>query len=68
MLELIDTLLNEREAARRLGLRVATLRRWRWAGKGPPFRKIGAAVRYHPLDLLAFIDAGTRRSTSQRPF
>ena len=42
-------LLNEHEAAQVLGLKVATLRRWRWAGKPPRFLKIGAAVRY---DLL----------------
>ena len=58
------TLVNEREAARRLSLRVATLRRWRWAGKPPHFVKIGGAVRYDPSDLDAFIKAGRRTSTS----
>ncbi len=44
---------------------VATLRRWRWGGKGPPFIKIGGAVRYDPTDLTAFIEAGRRTSTSE---
>jgi predicted DNA-binding transcriptional regulator AlpA len=57
-------LLNEHRAAERLGLAVATLRRWRWAGKGPKFRKLGAAVRYSEADLAAFIEAGERHSTS----
>lgn len=57
-------LVNEHEAAELLGLKVATLRRWRWAGRGPAYRKIGAAVRYHPADLSAFADAGRRQSTS----
>ncbi len=57
-------LLNEHEAARILGLKVATLRRWRWAGKPPVFRKINSAVRYHPADISALIDAGRRTSTS----
>ena len=57
-------LLNETEAARILAMRVTTLRRWRWAGKGPRFVKIGAAVRYDPADLAAFIEAGRRASTS----
>ena len=57
-------LLNEADAARRLGLAVATLRRWRWSGKPPLFVKIGAAVRYDPADLEAFISAGRRSSTS----
>ncbi len=44
-------LVNETEAARTLNIKVATCRRWRWAGKGPRFIKIGAAVRYDPADL-----------------
>lgn len=59
-------LLNEREAAGVLGLKVATLRRWRWAGKGPCFLKIGSAVRYDPPELAAFIEAARRSSTSDR--
>ena len=59
------TLLNEHEAARRLNLKAATLRRWRWAGKpNLPFHKIGSAVRYDSADLTAFIEAGRRTSTS----
>lgn len=58
------TLVNEAGAAHVLSLSVKTLRRWRWAGKGPRFIKIGAAVRYDPADLIAFIEAGRRNSTS----
>lgn len=58
-------LVNEHEAARLLGLSVKTLRRWRWAGRGPAYRKIGSAVRYHPdEDLAAFVEAARRTSTS----
>jgi hypothetical protein len=57
-------LIDEHEAAEILGLKVATLRRWRWAGRGPAFRKIGASVRYHPEDLTAFAEAARRQSTS----
>ncbi len=58
-------LVNETEAARTLNIKVATLRRWRWAGgKGLRFIKIGAAVRYDPADLAEFIKAGRRWSTS----
>ena len=59
-----DRLLNEKEVANTLNIKVATLRRWRWAGKGLRFVKLGAAVRYDPADLAAFIEAGRRRSTS----
>jgi predicted site-specific integrase-resolvase len=57
-------LLKESEAAKRLAVEVATLRRWRWAGKGPRFLKIEGAVRYDPNDLAEFISASRRNSTS----
>ncbi len=57
-------LINEHQVAARLGLKVATLRRWRWAGRGPPFFKIGNAVRYAAEDIDAFIQAARRTSTS----
>ena len=60
----LKMLMRENEAAARLGLKVATLRRWRWSCRGPPFVKIGAAVRYDPDDIEAFIEAGRRSSTS----
>ena len=63
-----DRLLTEHEAADRLGLAVATLRRWRWSGDGPKHIKLGpargSAVRYAPADLAAFVAAGIRSSTS----
>jgi hypothetical protein len=66
-LELGSTLVNEDEAARILALRVTTLRRWRWAGKGPAFRKIGAsAVRYSLADLEKFVADSRRTSTSDK--
>ena len=57
-------LLNEREAAQFLTLKVATLRRWRWSGSGPAFIKLGGAVRYDPADLESFEMSGRRSSTS----
>ena len=58
-------LMNEREAARQLGLKVSTLRRWRWQGRELEFIKIGNAVRYEPAEIRRYIDAGRRSSTSQ---
>jgi predicted DNA-binding transcriptional regulator AlpA len=57
------SLLNERQAADLLNIKVPTLRRWRWAGKGPHFLKIGGAVRYEPSELEGFIAAARRSST-----
>lgn len=51
----VPPLLREIDAATYLGLAPKTLARWRWAGKGPTFRKLGAAVRYATADLDAFI-------------
>ncbi len=61
----INRLLREKEAAEILNVKVTTLRRWRWAGKGPRYRKIGGAVRYSVEDLKSFIDASARSSTSE---
>ncbi len=60
----LEPLVDDREAARVLGVKQATLQRWRWAGRGPRFIKIGRAVRYALEDLAAFRDAGARTSTS----
>lgn len=43
--------LTTKEAAVRTGYSVAWFQRKRWEGGGPPFRKMGTAVRY-PEDLL----------------
>lgn len=60
------TLCNEHEAAELLGLSVKTLRRWRWAGCGPIYHKLGTAVRYSHVDLSEYVLAGRRASTSDR--
>lgn len=59
-----DRLLDETEASKILSIKVSTLRRWRWKGEGPRFHKIGAAVRYDPQTLQAYIDDRERTSTS----
>jgi hypothetical protein len=58
------SLLNENQTAELLNIKVPTLRRWRWAGKGPTFLKIGGAVRYDRAELEGFIAAARRTSTS----
>jgi len=49
------TLLGERDIAYRLGVSLATVRRWRLLGQGPTYRKIGSSVRYDPDDLAAWL-------------
>jgi predicted DNA-binding transcriptional regulator AlpA len=45
-------LLNEHQVAQRLGLSVATIRRFRLLRRGPKYLKVSsAAVRYRPEDV-----------------
>lgn len=60
------TLVSTPQAAEYLGnLKPNTLEGWRVQGIGPRYRKIGRLVRYSLDDLDAYIEAQTRRSTSQ---
>ena len=52
----IETLLNEHDVARITGLSVASVRRWRLLRLGPKYIKIGAAVRYKPEDISAWLE------------
>lgn len=56
--------LTEKEAADRLALSARTLQQWRVKGGGPPFLKLGAAVRYDADALDQWAEAQTRASTS----
>ena len=61
----IDALLNEHDVARITGLSVASVRRWRLLRLGPKYLKIGAAVRYKPEDISAWLQS--RPSGGQHP-
>lgn len=53
----IEALLNEHDVARITGLSVASVRRWRLLRQGPKYIKIGAAVRYKPEDISAWLES-----------
>jgi predicted DNA-binding transcriptional regulator AlpA len=53
----LQNLLNEHEVARIIGLSVASVRRWRLLRQGPKYIKIGAAVRYRPEDVAAWLES-----------
>lgn len=59
--------LSNREAAAYLGLKAATLNKWRCHGDGPPFIKVGRLIRYRRADLDAYLMGRLRRSTSDLP-
>jgi predicted DNA-binding transcriptional regulator AlpA len=61
---LIPRQLTEEQVASILGVSVAWCQRMRWAGGGPPYRKIARAVRY-PEDLLrAWIEQHPLRTST----
>ena len=53
----LSFLLNEHEVAATLRVSVATVRRWRLLRQGPQYIKIGAAVRYRPECVSAFLES-----------
>ncbi len=61
-----EPLWDEIRTAAYLGLQRTCLQKWRWAGQGPPFVKIGSAVRYRPHDVRAYVVARLRTSTSDK--
>lgn len=57
-------LLSETQTAELLGLSIRTLQSWRLRGGGPPFAKVGRAVRYRRSDLELWLEQRLRVSTS----
>ena len=53
----LETLMTEHHLARITGMSVATVRRWRLLRQGPKYIKIGAAVRYKPEDVSAWLES-----------
>lgn len=60
-------LLDPTVLANRWNMELATLRQWRWKGKGPKFIKIGRSVLYRLTDIEAFEEQQCRNSTSDIP-
>lgn len=58
------TLLDTKQAARRVALSPRTLERFRVTGGGPEFVKMGHAVRYAVSKLDEWIEKCNRKSTS----
>lgn len=52
------------EAATMTGLSPAWFERGRWDGTGPPYIKVGKAVRYPLQDLHSWMRARLRKSTA----
>jgi predicted DNA-binding transcriptional regulator AlpA len=59
------TLLTQREAASFLQLSERTLERFRVAGLGPKFVRVGRSIRYRLTDIETFIASRVVSSTSE---
>lgn len=64
--------MDQKELAARWRISHRTLERWRWAGEGPQYMKIGGRVVYRLEDITAFeqevIRLGTPASERDRQF
>jgi hypothetical protein len=60
----LPALMTQRELAAYLGKTTRWCERARVTGEGPRFVKVGRHVRYRAEDVLDFLEAGTRESTS----
>ena len=62
-------LLREDEAAQFCDVSPRSLQRWRWAGNGPRFIRLGGtrrgAVRYRRSDLERYLEERTINTTSE---
>lgn len=59
----LDALITETRAADILDISIRTLQSWRTRRTGPPFVRVGRAVRYRPSHLSLWVDANTVRFT-----
>lgn len=58
-----DEFLNQVHLARRWHISPRTLERWRWAGEGPAYVKIGGRVVYRLDDVEAYENGRRCEST-----
>ncbi|KUJ85995.1 hypothetical protein AVO45_03220 [Ruegeria marisrubri] len=59
--------LNQKELARRWTISHRTLERWRWAGEGPAYMKIGGRVVYRLEDIIAFEQGQLQQTADTAP-
>lgn len=56
--------LTSRQVAERWKLTPETMKKWRCAGKSPPYRKMGGRILYKAEDIKKFEDDALRYHTS----
>ncbi|MBL0941392.1 MAG: helix-turn-helix domain-containing protein [Alphaproteobacteria bacterium] len=60
-----SSFLTSERLAERWSITPATLKQWRWNGRGPHFLKIGGRVLYRVEDVEDFESQKLRQNTSQ---
>lgn len=60
----MDKLLDNAQVAEILGIKPATLRKWRHLNKGPRWIKLGRRAMYKPEDVTAWIDTQAENTTN----
>ena len=60
-------LINQNRLAEMLGCSARTLERQRLEGTGIPFCRVGRLVRYRLVDVIEYLEAQRRWSTSEPP-
>jgi predicted DNA-binding transcriptional regulator AlpA len=60
------SLLTDIQVGQRLGISVATLRRWRLLRTGPIYTKLGASVRYRDEDVRGYIESNLCGGTNAK--
>lgn len=63
----VAPLWTEKDVATFLRLSSSTLRRWRCLRYGPPYIRVGSAIRYRPDEVQAWADKRTEVSTAASP-
>jgi hypothetical protein len=61
-----DELLTEVAAAKQLTLSIRTLQAWRCRGEGPPFVRVGRAIRYELTAIRDWLKSNTVAPSSIR--
>jgi hypothetical protein len=61
----VEQLLTPKEAAQRLRVSLSWLAKARMRGEGPPYLKVGRAIRYADSALIQWVRSQQRTSTSE---
>jgi len=64
----MTALLSTQDLARYIGVAEGTIRKWRWAGRGPVYTRLGGSrgpCRYRPEDVESWLREREAGSTSE---